>query len=179
LQIDVLGSAYLVPYKNQVQLIIGYKGYIDLIYRSPRVVSIQAHTVYANDTFTMRNGSDPILEHIQSDEPSEEVKGFYAIAHLTNGGCLWYYMSKKQVEAHRNKYSNDYKYKKSEGKEAQSVWAKNFESMAKKTVLHQLTTWLPMSIEEKEFMAYDGTVRRDITEDPEYIEAEVVESAAE
>jgi recombination protein RecT len=182
LEIDILGSAYLVPYKDQVQLIIGYKGYIDLVYRSPRVVSIQAHTVHTNDIFNMRNGSKPFLEHEQADEPSEEIRGFYAIAHLTNGGCLWYYMSKKQIEAHRDKFSSDYKYKKSKGYENNSVWAQHFSSMAKKTVLHQLTTWLPMENEQKEFMAYDGTVRKDITADPEYIEAEATEideSAAE
>lgn len=182
LQIDVLGSAYLVPYKDQVQLIIGYKGYIDLIYRSPRVISVQAETVYMNDIFLARKGSDPFLNHEQADEPSEDIRGFYALARLSNGGVLWEYMSKKQIEAHRDKFSSDYKFKKSKGYENNSVWAKNFESMAKKTVLHKLTTWLPMEIEQKEFMAYDGTVRKDITSDPEYIEVDAVEvdeSAAE
>lgn len=172
---DTLGSCYLVPFQQQVQLIIGYKGYIDLIYRSPRVVSVQAHTVYANDHFSVKNGSKPVLEHEPADEPADEIKGFYAIAHLSNGGCLWRYMSRQQVEAHRDKHSSDYKYKKSKGKEGQSVWAQHFESMAHKTVLHQLTTWLPMSVQEKAFMALDGTVRRDITAEPEYIEAEAVE----
>jgi recombination protein RecT len=172
LEPDLLGSCYLVPYKDQVQLIIGYKGYIDLAYRSPRIISIQAHTVYANDIFKMDNGSQPYLKHEQSEEPTEEVRGFYAIAHLQNGGCLWYYMSKAQIEAHRDKFSSDYKYKKSKGWEKNSVWGQHFESMAKKTVLHQLMTWLPMEIENKEFMAYDGTVRADIQSEPEYIEPE-------
>ena len=175
LEIDILGSAYLVPYKDQVQLIIGYKGYIDLIYRSPRVISIQAHTVHMNDVFSMRNGSDPFLSHEQSDDPSDEVRGYYAIAYLQNKGCVWYYMSKKQIEAHRDKFSSDYKFKKSKGYENNSVWAKNFDAMAKKTVLHQLTTWLPMEIQQKEFMAFDGTVRKDITADPEYIEVDAME----
>lgn len=182
LEIDVLGSAYLVPYKDQVQLIIGYKGYIDLAYRSPRVITIQAHAVHMNDIFNMRNGSSPVLDHEQADEPSDEIRGYYAIAHLQNGGCLWEYMSKKQIEAHRDKFSSDYKYKKSKGYEKSSVWAQHFDSMAKKTVLHKLMTWLPMEVEHKEFMAYDGTIRKDITSDPEYIEmdaVEVNESAAE
>lgn len=179
LEIDLLGSAYLVPYKQDVQLIIGYKGYIDLIYRSPRIVSVQAHTVYASDIFQMRNGSNPVLNHEQAEEPTEEVRGYYAIAHMQNGGVLWHYMSKKQIEAHRDKFSSDYKYKKSKGNENNSVWAQHFDSMAKKTVLHQLTTWLPMEIQNKEFMAFDGTIRKDITAEPEYIEAdyEIEESA--
>ena len=180
LEIDLLGSAYLIPYKENVQLIIGYKGYIDLIYRSPRVISIQAHTVHINDIFNMRNGSQPFLNHEQADDPSEEVRGYYAIAHLQNGGVLWHYMSKKQIEIHRDKHSSDYNFKKAKGYENSSVWAKNFDAMAKKTVLHQLTTWLPISIAEKEFMAFDGTIRKDITAEPEYIEAEVeIEESAQ
>jgi recombination protein RecT len=175
LMIDVLGSAYLVPYKQDVQLIIGYKGYIDLIYRSPRVISVQAETVHMNDIFSARKGSDPFLTHEQSDEPSEEIRGYYAIARLSNGGVMWEYMSKKQVEAHRDKFSSDYKFKKSKGYENNSVWAMHFDSMAKKTCLHRLTTWLPMEIEQKEFMAFDGTVRKDISSEPEYIEVDAVE----
>ena len=173
LEPDMLGSCYLVPFKDQVQLIIGYKGYIDMIYRSPRVVSIQAHEVRVNDIFNMRLGSDPYLHHEAADEPGEEVRGYYAIAHLQNGGCIWEYMSRQQVEAHRDKHSSDYKFKKSKGWENNSVWGAHFDAMAKKTVLHQLTTWLPISAQQKEFMAVDETIRKDITADPEYIEAEL------
>lgn len=171
LEIDSLGSAYLVPYKDQVQLIIGYKGYIDLAYRSTRVVSLQAHTVYENDFFEIENGSTPFIKHKPADEAAG-IKGFYAICHLQSGGCLWYYMSKAQVEAHRDENSSDYKYKKSKGWENNSVWGKFFEQMAKKTVLKQLMTWLPMEIQYKEFMAYDGTVKADINSESEFIEAD-------
>lgn len=50
-----LGQAYLIPFRNhgvlECQFQLGYKGLIDLAYRSGDVSTIQAHTVYANDEF--------------------------------------------------------------------------------------------------------------------------------
>ena len=50
-----LGQAYLIPFRNkgtlECQFQLGYKGLIDLAYRSGQITVIQAHTVYANDEF--------------------------------------------------------------------------------------------------------------------------------
>ncbi len=46
-----LGQAYLIPYGNECQFQIGYKGLIDLAYRSGEVSIIQAQTVYEKDEF--------------------------------------------------------------------------------------------------------------------------------
>ena len=63
-----LGQAYLIPYKNkgtdEVQFQIGYKGLLDLAYRSGQVSTVQAHTVYENDQFDYQYGLDPKLEHV-------------------------------------------------------------------------------------------------------------------
>lgn len=50
-----LGQAYLIPYRNHGQLEcqfqLGYKGLIDLAYRSGEITSISAHEVCENDDF--------------------------------------------------------------------------------------------------------------------------------
>ena len=50
-----LGQAYLIPYKNkgvlECQFQLGYKGLVDLAYRSGQISIIQAHTVRSNDDF--------------------------------------------------------------------------------------------------------------------------------
>ena len=46
-----LGQAYLIPYGGVCQFQLGYKGLIDLAYRSGEVSSIQAHEVHENDVF--------------------------------------------------------------------------------------------------------------------------------
>ena len=62
-----LGQAYLIPFKNkgvyEVQFQIGYKGLLDLAYRSPQLQTVQAHCVYENDTFSYELGLHPQLVH--------------------------------------------------------------------------------------------------------------------
>ncbi|HEJ2203269.1 TPA: recombinase RecT, partial [Pseudomonas aeruginosa] len=56
---NALGHAYLLPFGNgkakdglsNVQLIIGYRGMIDLARRSGQIVSLTARTVHQNDQF--------------------------------------------------------------------------------------------------------------------------------
>ena len=65
-----LGQAYLIPYYNsksrcnECQFQLGYKGLIDLAYRSGEVSIIQAQVVYENDEFTYSFGLEPVLRHI-------------------------------------------------------------------------------------------------------------------
>lgn len=48
---SALGQAYLVPYGNQCQLILGYRGMIDLARRSGQVLSLNAYAVREGDEF--------------------------------------------------------------------------------------------------------------------------------
>src|SRR5690349_18973964 len=56
-----LGGAYLVPYGNDCQLIIGYRGMIDLARRSGEIVSIEARVVWKNDKFDVKFGTDTTI----------------------------------------------------------------------------------------------------------------------
>jgi recombination protein RecT len=51
-----LGQAYLIPYGNRCQFIIGYKGMIDLARRSGQLISLSAHVVFENDIFDFEFG---------------------------------------------------------------------------------------------------------------------------
>jgi len=66
-----LGSAYLLPYNCRVgdrwekrcQLIVGYRGMIDLARRSGQIATIEAHVVHERDTFAIEFGLAPKLVH--------------------------------------------------------------------------------------------------------------------
>ena len=66
-----LGQAYVLPYKNkgnlEAQFQLGYKGLIDLAYRSGEVEVIQSHVVYENDEFSCEYGLEPKLTHKPAD----------------------------------------------------------------------------------------------------------------
>ena len=82
-----LGQAYLIPFKNkgvlECQFQLGYKGMLDLAYRSGEVSVIQAHTVYENDMFEYELGLDPKLKQI----PAKENRGEPAYLSLIHIYC--------------------------------------------------------------------------------------------
>ena len=62
-----LGQAYLIPYKNkgvlECQFQLGYKGLIDLAYRTGQIQVIQAQAVREFDYFEYQYGLDSRLVH--------------------------------------------------------------------------------------------------------------------
>lgn len=157
-----LGQAYLIPYRNkgvdEVQFQIGYKGIIDLAYRSGEVEVIQAQVVYENDTFECCYGLEPKLKHVPADSNRGEPIKVYAVFKTKSGGFGFEVMSMDDVRNHAKKYSKAYS-------SGYSPWTTNFEEMAKKTVLKRVLKYAPLKSEYIRGVAQDGTVKADISED--------------
>lgn len=164
----VLGHAYLVPFNtkrkdadgnerwvNSVQVIIGYKGLIDLARRSGQVVSIAAHEVCENDHFECVYGLDEKLNHTPAMGDRGEIIAFYAVARLKGGGHAFEMMSRHQVEEIRDA-SQGYTQAKKYKKEASHPWGAHFAEMGRKTVIRRLAKYLPLSIEFQTAAALDG-----------------------
>lgn len=155
----VLGHAYLVPFNtkrkdangeerwvNSVQVIVGYKGLIDLARRSGQIVSIAAHEVCKNDRFELVYGLDEKLVHTPAMGERGDVIGFYAVAKLVGGGYAFEFMSRLQVETVRDGsqgWQQAVKWKK----QASHPWHAHFIEMGRKTAIRRLAKYLPLSIE--------------------------------
>ena len=129
-----LGQAYLIPYKvkgmEKVQFQIGYKGLLELAYRSEKLKSLYAHEVRENDEFDIDYGLEQKLIHkplLKGDRG--EIIGYYAIYHLEPNGYSFVFMTYDEILNYGKKYSKSF-----EG----GVWEKEFDSMAKKTVIKKL-----------------------------------------
>ena len=159
-----LGQAYLIPYRNkdkgvvECQFQIGYKGLIDLAYRNERLRSIEAHTVYENDEFYYELGLDARLKHIPAWDERRDIKGFYAVFKLDNGGYRFEVMSKNDVDRFRDTYSKT-------ANSVYSPWNTSYEEMAKKTVIKRVLKYAPLKAEFKRALTLDGTVKTDISMD--------------
>lgn len=141
-----LGHAYLLPYGNQVQLIIGYRGMIDLARRSGQIVSLSARAVREHDEFDYQLGLHEDLTHKPFEgEDSGEITHVYAVAKLQGGGVQFEVMSRAQVEAVRTQSKA--------GKSG--PWVSHFEEMAKKTVIRRLFKYLPVSVEIQRAVVLD------------------------
>lgn len=160
----VLGQAYILPYENkrkgvvEAQFQLGYKGLIDLAYRSGEVESIQAQVVYENDKFNVQYGLEPKLEHIPADSNRGEAIKVYAMFRTKSGGYGFEVMSMDDIKAHAAKYSISYS-------NSYSPWKTNFEEMAKKTVLKRVLKYAPLKSDFVREVYSDETVKTTLSED--------------
>ena len=166
-----LGQAYLLPFKSskkekpEVQFQIGYKGLIDLAYRSGEVEIVQAQCVYENDTFECEFGIEPKLRHIPADNNRGELVKVYAMFRTKSGGYGYEVMSVEDIRAHAAKYSKAYS-------SNFSPWKTSFEEMAKKTVLKRVLKYAPLKSDFMRAVAQDNTVKQELNEDMSAVEPE-------
>jgi recombination protein RecT len=141
-----LGHAYLVPFKQECTLIVGFKGLVDLCRRSGQISTIKAVLVHKGDHFYYEEGLKPTLEHrpkpANHDSPIEYV---YAVATLRDGGTQFEVMHVDEVR------------KIQAGSRAgkSGPWIQHFGEMAKKSVIRRLCKMLPVSVELARAVALD------------------------
>lgn len=157
-----LGQAYLLPYRNhgqmECQFQLGYKGLIDMAYRSGEVSVIQAHTVYENDVFEYELGMDPKLRHVPAKADRGEAVAYYAMFKTKDGGYGFEVMSVDDVQRHAQRYSKSYG-------SGSSPWRSNFDEMAKKTVLKRALKYAPLKSDFVRGMAQDETIKADLSDE--------------
>ena len=170
-----LGQAYLIPYKNkgilECQFQLGYKGMIDLAYRNDRMQSIEAHTIYENDEFYYELGLDARLKHIPTWVDRGNIRGFYAIFKLDNGGYRFEVMSKADVDRFAETYSKAYS-------SEYSPWKTNYEEMAKKTVLKRLLKYAPIKSDFRKALSLDETIKSELSVDMSEVRNDEVDYSA-
>jgi recombination protein RecT len=153
----VLGSAYLVPFnkkakdgswRKECQLIIGYRGMVDLARRSGQISTIEARIVYQNDVFEVSYDIDgtKLVHKPQLDNDPGAFRLVYAVAKLRDGGTQFCLMTKAEVDAIRTRAkAKDF-----------SPWQTDYNEMAKKTVIRRLFKMLPVSVEIVEAIDHDN-----------------------
>lgn len=157
LEFGPLGLAYLVPFYNkskrsmECQLIIGYKGLIDLARRSGNVKQIVARAVHQGDTFrvwTDENGDHLMYERGEGDRG--EITKYFGLAVFTNGGSHVEVMSVDEITTRRERSASASK--------GFSPWTSDPEAMSKKTVIRAMQPWLPLTTEVTQRLAGDEQV---------------------
>ncbi len=182
-----LGHYYLVPFKQKekykdgelvspacttAQFVLGYKGYIQLAIRSGYYKKLNVIEIKASEL----KHFDPLNEEIEVEiiddfdkREAAETVGYYAMFEYTNGFRKAMYWSKTKMLSHADKYSAAFSAVQYElikaGKVADrdlwkysSFWYKDFDGMAKKTMLRQLISkWGIMSLEMQTAFDRDGS----------------------
>lgn len=191
-----LGQFYMVPFDNkkkgvkEAQFQLGYKGYIQLAIRSGCYKKLNVLCIKEGELIRY----DPLEEEIEvnlieDDIIREETKtaGYYAMFEYENGFRKTMYWSKRKMLAHAEKYSFAFcrnggakslelleqgKIPEKDMWKYSSFWFKDFDGMAKKTMLRQLISkWGIMSIDLQTAMNKDmAVIHEDGTAD--YVDSE-------
>ena len=156
-----LGQAYLIPQNingvEKVQFQIGYKGLLELAHRSGKIKTLYAHEVREKDEFDIDYGLVQKLTHkplLTGDRG--EVIGYYALYHLEPSGYSFVFMTKDEVMNHCKKYITNFE---------ESIWQREFDSMAKKTVIKKLLKYAPLSTQMQKAVIFDESVKQSIDKD--------------
>lgn len=124
-----LGFAYIIPYKDEAQFQMGYKGYIQLAMRTGQYQTINAAEVYEGEIIKQNRFTG---EYEFGEKTSDKIVGYIAYFKLVNGFEKYLYMSIEEMQAHARKFSKNYK-------GGTDKWGlTDFHSMAIKTVLKRL-----------------------------------------
>lgn len=184
-----LGQYYLVPFKSKAkydrqgnlispevikaQFVLGYKGYIQLALRSGAYADLDVMDIKQGEYL----GKDPMtgkprFSFIEDDDERDRLEtiGYMAYFEYLNGFRKVVYWSREKMLSHADKYSPAFSAKAfqdiQDGKIAEkdmwrysSFWYKNFDDMAKKTLLrHIISRWGVMSIEMQTAFERDSSV---------------------
>ncbi len=160
-----LGRAYMLPFKNnkkggvkEAQLVIGYKGYIDLMHRSGMVKRITPIEVRKGDIFEVVRGLHQDLIHKPLRNNRNAVTDYYVVIELVTGGIDFETYSVEDAIEFRDKYSTvknapDFVKQNSPWYDIRPDGANGyvpglgFNAMALKTLIRRFSKRTPMSAE--------------------------------
>lgn len=142
-----IGGAHLVPFKNgktgrmEAQLIIDYRGYVQLARRSGEVSKVWARIVRERDDFAVEAGTDDRLTHrpyLGAEDPGN-ITHVYAVIAYRDGSQQFDWDTRAWVETirKRSKAGNN------------GPWITDYAEMAKKSILRRLLKTAPLTIEAR------------------------------
>ena len=171
-----LGFAYIIPYGQEAQFQMGWKGYVQLAMRTGQYKTINAAVVYDGQVKDI----DFITgEIVRGKKKSDKVVGYVAYFELINGFSKTVYMSSEEMLRHAQTFAKSFS-------RSSSVWKTNFDAMGLKTVIKQLISkYGIMSIDmQGEALSaaisadgdYDRTIEQNVTPLEEAAEAQTIEA---
>lgn len=169
-----LGFAYVIPFKDNklgktvATFMCGYKGITQLAIRSGQFKTINVTDVREGE-LKGRNRMTGELEFEWIENDAERCKlpiiGYVGYFKLLSGYSKTTYWSVEELKQHGIKYSQTFK-------KGYGVWADNFDTMCKKTVVKLMLNKgdAPMSVEMQQAIKYDQSVILDEAGSHRYID---------
>lgn len=151
------GLAYLIPYNRECQFQIGYRGLMQIMYRSGAIASFNADVVYRQEVeqglFEYESGISPRISHkidllnpeARTGKP-EDVIAAYAAVVLKTGEPIVRLVTKMEIDQARALNRGN-----------SPAWRDHYAAMAIKTAIKRLSAWLPVTKVADAFAAEEAT----------------------
>jgi recombination protein RecT len=170
LDIGSRGHAWILPYKIKgtmtATLITGYKGLLDLAWRSQKIKTVYAHEVCEGDFFEYAFGSEQYIRHRPAAKCDRgEISHAYAGCETVFGGKLMDVMPVEDIEAIRQR---------ARARDS-GPWVTDFPAMAVKTVVRRMLKLAPCSVELSRAITLDEQGEIGV---PQGLEIEITPTAA-
>lgn len=141
---SMLQHSHLIPFKNnkkggqmECNLIVGYRGYLELARRSGEISSFVVQVVRKDEPFAFKRGIEKDeFEHTPLGEIGKELIAAYFIVRFKDKSAHFELMFKNEIDRIRAR-----------SKFPEGVWATDYEEMAKKTVIRRAAKYLPQCAE--------------------------------
>jgi recombination protein RecT len=159
-----LGLVHFIPFGSDVVFLVGYRGYIELAYRSGLVKDVSAELVYDGDHFEVAGGTRPGIVHKLQPPGEREIVAAYAVAHLKSGGTVFKVIYEPDWERARKSSQL--------GAKEKGPWADDRAAMVRKTALRRLEPLLPKTAEIGAAVGWDETPAQDVAEVAPLVEGE-------
>lgn len=183
LKVDVAGQCWVLPYGEDAQLIIGYRGMFDITMRSPRVAKIVVHEVWPNDLFDVEFAEERVVHrpwYARTDRRFADPGGDHPVyvycrtwlVHPTREVAVdptVTVLTQKQVYDRRARSSS---WRRDPSK---SPWTTDEVPMFLKTAIRAAWRTLPIELSSRQAVEEsDETVATGVVLGPETIDVEVV-----
>lgn len=123
---SALGFAYMLPFKGNVALCIGYQGFQELGMRSNFLTDIHADVICEGDEFDYyKDETGPRLKHrplMDRDPSRRNIMAAYCLYHTSNGGRGLRVVPRKEID---------------KVDKQKDVWNSNFPAMCMKTAVRR------------------------------------------
>ena len=151
------GLAYLIPYDRECQFQVGYKGLMQLMYRSGAIASFNADVVYRQEVeqglFEYESGISPRISHkidllnpeARTGKPDDVIAAYAAVV-LKTGEPIVRLVTKMEIDQARALNRGN-----------SPAWRDHYAAMAIKTAIKRLSAWLPVTKVADAFAAEEAT----------------------
>lgn len=151
LEPGIAGMVYLIPRwdkdtrTTKLTVNLGYRGMVEMAYRTGLVSTIKAFTVYENDEFSIELGNNDNIIHKRKIGNKGKSVGYYAIITMKDGEKHFDFMDIEDIEKIRARSKTpDY-----------GPWVTDYDQMALKSVIRRILKLAPTSVRLNSAISFD------------------------